>query len=180
MEKANRYAGKILNDLLDRFERGSLYRDNPLGRRPFFYIRPETLPEYFDDTTALHKININETLVMLEEKGFIQVYWHKFEEGNLVEKVALNPLKAGELYGFLNRSSRAQKERKMIEVLSGFLEGSSFSLSAEIGEPPGKGKPLVSVLSAADDWPAGKRGGSLSLPEPGQYPGCRTFVPGTG
>lgn len=121
MERPNSYARKILNALLDRFETSSLYRDNVSGRRPFFYIREKSLPEYFDDTTAQYKTDINETLMMLQEKGFLELFWHRFEEGNLLDKVALNYRQAEEIYRYLGRKPRAKKEKQLLELLKKYL-----------------------------------------------------------
>lgn len=127
MERANRYARKILNDLLDRFEDSSLYRDNTSGRRPFFYIREKNLPEYFDDTTADYKIAINETLTMLQEKGFVELFWQRFEEGNLLDKVALNYQQAEEIYSYIGRKPRAKKDSQLLELLKKHLSAAGIS-----------------------------------------------------
>ncbi|MDI6601328.1 MAG: DUF2220 family protein [Thermoanaerobacteraceae bacterium] len=111
-----RYAAKVLNQLIDRFERSSTYRGE--GRRGiYFRFTPDTMPQYYDDTTSSYRLDINSEMRFLVEKGYIRIHWVKHNEGSLIDKVSLNVEKANEIYEFLGRRPRHSKEEEMLKAI---------------------------------------------------------------
>lgn len=109
-----RDAALLLNKLLDKYEKSSLYKGTPRNnRRVWLHFNRRSLPRYFDDTTARYKESINEAALLLEERRLIEIVWEQFEEGNLIEKIALNHDRLAEAYGFLGRRPRAAKENRV-------------------------------------------------------------------
>lgn len=116
----------LLNMLLDKFENSALYKGTPgSNRRVWLRVNRRTFPPYFDDTTARHKERLNEGARLLEDRGFIEIVWEKFEEGNLIRKMALTTERVNEAYQFLQRRPRAAKEREVAGLAETYARGSA-------------------------------------------------------
>lgn len=101
----------ILNKLIDKYESSRHYGDpEKILRGIFFYFREKYIPDYFVDTTAEYKNTINATCKELQARGFIQIYWKKHEEGNLIDKVRLDLTSLKEIYEYLGRKPKLIKE----------------------------------------------------------------------
>ena len=112
------YLRFILNALLDKYERSAHYRgDSLVKRRVSFPVRPDTLPAYFDDSTARFKKEINQGAEMLERRGIICIRWVKHERGNLIDRIdlALDHVQAA--YEFAGRTPKSDHVTRSIEVI---------------------------------------------------------------
>ncbi|WP_424658278.1 Wadjet anti-phage system protein JetD domain-containing protein [Desulfofundulus sp.] len=119
------YERYILETLVDKYERSALARGKGSSRRIWLHFNPRTIPRYFDDTTARYKEEINGAALALELRGLIEIRWVKFEENNLIEKVALNIDRLGEVYARLKRRSRAEQFRELARLARDYARGAA-------------------------------------------------------
>ncbi|NLI12592.1 hypothetical protein Pmgp_00803 [Pelotomaculum propionicicum] len=107
------------------------------ARRIWFHFNRKNLPAYFDDTSARPKSEINESCLVLAGRGLIEIRWVKHEEGNLIEKVALNTKAVGDAYRYLGRKPRAAAASEVCALARTYSAGapswaaSFFSCMAE-------------------------------------------------
>lgn len=119
-------AAKLLHLLLDKFEKSSLYKGAPRNnRRVWLHFNRRNLPRYFDDSTARHKESINEGAMLLEERGLVEIVWERFEEGNLINKLALNHHRLQEAYDFLGRRPREARESEVAGLARRYARGAA-------------------------------------------------------
>ena len=117
-----RYDDQILNTLIDKYERSTLYDGSNRVRITIaFPVSRQTLPDYFDET-SLSFDTIHTQLREIEEKGFITLQWRKGREGHILEKVLLRPEAVPEIYRYLHRTPRGQKEAAIIAACEPFRE----------------------------------------------------------
>lgn len=93
------------------------------GRKIWFHFNRKNLPAYFDDTSARPKTEINESCLALAARGLIEVRWVKHEEGNLIEKVALNTGAVEEAYRYLGRRPRAAAAGEVCALARSYSAG---------------------------------------------------------
>lgn len=115
------YGKKILNLLLDKYERSSQRINEEAVKRSISIKVKETFPLYYDDSTPRYKEEINEAALGLEQQELVQLIWQKHEEGNILEKISLNALNLDKAYAFLGRVSRADKEGACLKLLDKYL-----------------------------------------------------------
>lgn len=128
----------ILNYLIDRYEKSTGYRGgNGVNRRMFFRFNRKNIPDYFKEISSRYRREINEVCLKLEQTGFIRIIWVKYEEGNLIEKVALNPEKVEDIYRYLGRTSRKIIENKAVELAERYGKGATGWLGHFYGEVTG-------------------------------------------
>lgn len=112
------YLRLILNTLLDRYERSAHYRgDSAVKRRVSFPVRPDTLPAYFDDSTARFKNEINQGAEMLEQRGIVCIRWVKHERGNLIDRMDLALDRVQAAYEFAGRTPKYDYVTRSIELI---------------------------------------------------------------
>lgn len=150
----------ILNYLIDRYEKSSGYRGHSrINRRIFFRFSNKNIPRYFNETTSRYRREINGICQELEKMGFISIIWVKYEEGNLIEKVALNAERIADIYNYLGRTSRLDKEREIIRLAKRYGEETSGWLrefyldvidSLEKGKNPGPFLDISNLEEAED------------------------------
>lgn len=119
-------AAYLLNILLDKYEGSSLYKGEARNsRRIWLHFNRRSLPRYFDDSTSRHKESINEAALLLEDRGLIEVVWERFEAGNLISKLALNPGTLPAAYQFLGRRPREAREGQVANLARGQAAGAA-------------------------------------------------------
>lgn len=119
-------AAFLLHKLLDKYENSSLYKGTPRNsRRIWLHFNKRVVPRYFDDSTAGHKESINEAARLLEDRELIEIVWERFEEGNLIKKIALNPCRIQEAYDFLGRRPREVKENQVARLARHYARGAA-------------------------------------------------------
>lgn len=116
-----RYDERILNKLMDRYENSLLYSGkNQVNISISVPVQKSILPEYFDETSLQFDI-IHEQLEALEEKGYIRLVWKNRKQGHILEKCVLVPENAQEIYSFLCRKPRYEKEDSVRNVCSRYM-----------------------------------------------------------
>lgn len=119
-------AGYLLNILLDKYENSSHYKGEPrTNRRIWLHFTRRNLPRYFDDSTARHKESLNEAARFLEDRGLIVIVWERFEEGNLISKIALNTARLNGAYGLLGRLPREVRESHLAGLARCHAQGAA-------------------------------------------------------
>ncbi|MBE0466734.1 MAG: hypothetical protein IBX71_05860 [Candidatus Desulforudis sp.] len=119
-------AVSLLHLLLDKYEHSALYKGTPRhNRRIWLPFNRRTLPRYFDDTTAVYKDDINEAARLLAERELVEIVWERFEEGNLIKKIALRPDRIADAYLFLGRRPREAKEDRVVRLAREYAGGAA-------------------------------------------------------
>lgn len=112
-----RYDEKILNTLLDSYEKSVLSRgENKVKVQIAFPFTKRTVPEYFNESSLAYD-EIHAVLEETEQKGFLTIIWKKGREGHIIEKVLLNTDSVGPAYDYLNRTPKKEKENRHLEIL---------------------------------------------------------------
>lgn len=94
------------------------------NRKIWFHFNRKNLPAYFDDTSARPKSEINETCLALAARGLLEIRWVKHEEGNLVEKVALNGGAVEDVYRCLGRKPKLTAATEVCALARSYSVGS--------------------------------------------------------
>lgn len=111
-----RYDEKILNSLLDTYESSLLYTgQNQRKQSIAFSVKRSTLPEYFDETSMQFEL-VHAQLAEAEQKGFVRLIWQKGKAGHILEKCLLQTGHVDEIYAYLQRRTRKQKEEDVLSV----------------------------------------------------------------
>lgn len=115
-----RYGEQILHVLLDKYENSLLYKgENTRNQTISYLVKKSTLPEYFDETSEEYAI-IHAQLLDLEEKGFLSLKWKNGKEGHILERCILRTERVEQIYPFLHRRSRREKEERLLAVCQEF------------------------------------------------------------
>ena len=118
------YEQYIMNELLDKYERSLNYREEgKIKRGIFLEYNARTFSEYFNDSTSKFKTIINSASEALERKGFLKIFWEKHEKGNLIKKVCLITEASSEIYAYINRVSRKEKEQIVLSLINMYSIG---------------------------------------------------------
>ncbi|MBU3178409.1 DUF2220 domain-containing protein [Clostridium estertheticum] len=121
------YSNIILNSLLDKYEKSSLYKgNNVVTVNIVFKVTSSSLPDYFNEINSDLKDEINERCLNLNNKGFIEIHWKRYEEGNIIEKVTLNVLKLEDIYKTLKRTQKQSMEAAAITILEPYLSEQNY------------------------------------------------------
>ena len=116
------YSKLILNSLIDKYERSSIYKgENVVTVKIVFRFTKESLPDYFNEYNPDLKEEINEQCLNLFNRELIEIHWKRYEEGNLIEKVFLNVVKLDIIYKELRRTQKQFMEAAAISELEEYL-----------------------------------------------------------
>lgn len=111
------YEAKILNALLDSYEKSVLSRgENKVKVQITFSFTKRAVPEYFNESSLAYD-EIHAVLEETEQKGFLTIIWKKGREGHIIEKVLLNTDSVESVYAYLNRTPKKEKENRHLEIL---------------------------------------------------------------
>lgn len=114
-----RYSELLLNELLHRYERSSLYNGENIKKiKIVFKFTKKAIPDYFHEYKAEYKEEINEVCLGLMNKGYIEIYWKKFQENNIIEKIALNVDKVDEIYKELKKTPKKSFAAETVKILN--------------------------------------------------------------
>lgn len=114
-----RYDERVLNALLDKYESSLLYTGrNQKNISISFSVRKSTLPEYFDETSLQYDV-VHEQLLEAERRGLVELVWKNGKVGHILDKCVLRPERAEEIYAFLHRRPRREKEERILEICHG-------------------------------------------------------------
>ena len=116
-----RYDEKILNALLDSYEKSVLSRgENKVKVQIAFPFTKRTVPEYFNESSLTYD-EIHAALEETERKGLLTIVWKKGREGHIIEKVLLNTDRVGSVYAYLKRTPKKENENRHLEILDKWL-----------------------------------------------------------
>lgn len=102
---------QLLEELLVKYEQ---------GKRPLIRITERNFPRYFSD--GEYKSLFHAALKDWEREGFITLVWERFEEGNLLKHIKLNPGRVELLYAKLPRQKPAEKEEQYRRIWAGLKD----------------------------------------------------------
>ena len=110
-----RFDVRILNKLLDSYERSSLAKGtNKVAVHIDFRFSKKSVPEYFDESSLAFE-EIHACAHELEDKGFVRIVWKKGKEDHIIEKLVLNEKKVKEIYQYLGRTSHEDYVRNTLK-----------------------------------------------------------------
>lgn len=116
-----RYDEKILNVLLDSYEKSVLSRgENKVKVKIAFPFTKRTVPEYFNESSLAYD-EIHAVLEETEQKGFLTIVWKKGREGHIIEKVLLNIDHKDAVYAYLKRTPQKENENRQMEILDKWM-----------------------------------------------------------
>lgn len=109
------YDKKILNDLLDSYEKSLLFTGkNKVNIRISFPFTAKSVPEYFDESSLVYE-ELHSKLRELEQKGFLHIVWKK--KNHIVQKVVLEESSVPEIYRFLKRTPKSDSISRTLNLL---------------------------------------------------------------
>ncbi|KGM92846.1 hypothetical protein Z968_13000 [Clostridium novyi A str. 4552] len=118
-----KYKEKILNNLIDVYERSSLYKGTSLNERNIsFKFTVKNIKDYFDEDNYLKKEEIEQSAKELEGLELIKIIWGKGYEDHLIKRVDLNVNRINEAYKLLKRKSKGNSEKECINLLKKYVE----------------------------------------------------------
>lgn len=118
-----KYKEKILNNLIDVYERSSLYKGTSLNERKIsFKFTVKNIKDYFDEDNYLKKEEIEQSAKELEKLQLIKIIWGKGYENHLIKRVDLNVHKLNDAYKLLKRKSKENREEECINLLKKYVK----------------------------------------------------------
>ena len=115
------YKKIILGKLLDKYEKSQGYKGEiSLHRKIYFQFNEKSIGDYFDEYDSTKKKEIDISCKQLEEKHLIKIHWGKGYSNHNIVKVQLNEENIVEVYKFLNRKERRNKEDSVLELLHNY------------------------------------------------------------
>lgn len=115
-----RYDERILNVLLDSYEKSTLSRGkNKVKVQIAFPFTKKTVPEYFNESSLIFD-EIHAVMRELERKEFLTIVWKKGIEGHIIEKVLLNITHIELIYDYLKRTPKEEVENAHLKLLEGW------------------------------------------------------------
>lgn len=113
------YEKRILNSLLDSFEKSSLMRgENKVRVRISYRFDKRNLPEYFDESSTAYE-EIHAVAYQMEQKGFLEIVWKNKKVGHIIEKVLLCEEAIDEVYHYMKRTPKLEQESRALMMLMG-------------------------------------------------------------
>lgn len=117
-----RYDIRVLNQLLDAYERSVLSRgENKVAVRISFTFTRKTMPEYFNESSSEYE-EIHAAMAELERMGFLSVVWKDGKKNYIIRKVILCPDNVQEAYRYAGRVPKAAEEERALRILKELKE----------------------------------------------------------
>ena len=114
---ATKIESKILNTLLDAYEKSKTFTGDNVNEQNFKIVTSKLFPKYDDDSEyALYK-EINSNLSLLKTKGFIT---YTSDRSGRIKTSYLIKTAIPDIYKFLNREPKADKNNQLIEIWRGY------------------------------------------------------------
>lgn len=115
-----RYDEQILHILVSKYEESLLYSErNRRNMSIAFPVRKSTLPEYFDESSNVYDA-IHEQLMQLERMGYVRLVWKHGKTGHILEKCVLNTERLSDIYGYLRRNPKRERQNRIEEILRAY------------------------------------------------------------
>lgn len=121
------YEQRILNVLLDKYERSKAYTENSENARVLLKpLSSERLMEELEDPEQ--KASFLETLDRLSRDGLIRFSWVRHETGNLIDSIhlVLDPGSLEESYRRTGRTAKADRVRELMRDIDDALTSGSL------------------------------------------------------
>ena len=110
------YKKLLLNRLLDRFEKSKRYLDASVSRRTMLNLKAPDYPEYNIENSRTREI-INAAVQELNHQGIVGYEWLKYEHGNIIDRVWLQPDKTKEAYKEAGRVPKSEKAAAVLDIV---------------------------------------------------------------
>ena len=128
---ATKIESKILNTLLDAYEKSKTFTGDNVNEQNFKIVTSKLFPKYDDDSEyALYK-EINSNLSLLKTKGFIN---YTSDRSGRIKTSYLIKTAIPDIYKFLNREPKADKNNQLIEIWRGYDCLTSYHQKLWIGK----------------------------------------------
>jgi len=122
-----KYKEEILNNLINQYERSSLYKGTSQNTRKIsLNVAPKTLKDYFDETDYMKKEEIDQSAKELQALNLITIEYGKGFESHLMKKINLNLSTLEDAYKFLNRIPKLNHEEQCISLLKKYEKEESI------------------------------------------------------
>lgn len=120
---------KILNHLLDSYESSKLSRgENKVAVHISYAFNKRNIPEYFDESSTAYE-EIHAMVRQLEERGFLVIEWKDKKVNHIIQKVTLREPALSEIYRYMDRIPKADREEAVLERLGQLLEADLGALT---------------------------------------------------
>lgn len=117
------YRSFILNTLLDKYEQSKHYRaPGHSSRGVFLRYDRSSFPDYWIDSTADYRLEINRVTRELAQGGLIEIRWAPLAENLVVDRVYLSLQAVDRAYAVASRTPLRAKEKRLMEVVEGWLK----------------------------------------------------------
>lgn len=113
---------RILNNLLDKYERSSFYRENkPPTRRIIMnlYAGGQSDFDYYDIEQSDRRISVNRAVERLEKDDLVFLKWVKGEYRHIIEKVWLNAENLQSVYKVAKRKPKGDEVDSIYQKIEG-------------------------------------------------------------
>jgi dGTP triphosphohydrolase len=120
-----KYSEKILNNLLDSYERSAVYKSGTtasLARNVSFTFNEKNIPDYFDETNYLYREDIEADLNNLNASALISIVYGKGRESHIIKKVNLCLDNLEEAYKKAKRIPKSLMEESTLNILSQYID----------------------------------------------------------
>ncbi len=114
---------EILNNLLDRYEKRRDYgARQKSSRRTMLKIDTHSFPDYYHVSDSSYRLLFNSEAQQLEQENLITLDWERFNEGEYLERIALNENNLEVIYGLLERRSKKELYRSAAQIMEKWSE----------------------------------------------------------
>lgn len=114
----NQYARKILDTLLNSFEKSRTFTGDNLVKQTFSVKPVKIFPEYADSAEFDVFKAVNETAAQLESKNFVII---KRQKNNVIVSISLNIAAVSEIYAFLGRTPKKDTNARLTQTLQSYI-----------------------------------------------------------
>lgn len=122
--KEKRYDAGVLNLLLDKYERSSVYQGTAKRNISISVtVTRKQFPDYFDLTSMAYE-HMNAQMENLEDMGLVNLIWQDKRSDGILKKIQLNllPESLARSYAFVSRRTRRDKEKAVLDVLEEYRD----------------------------------------------------------
>ncbi len=139
----DRQQRKVLEHLLDSYERSRTFRGDNQKTQTFSVSVGKIFPKYNDDAEYDYFCQINESMEELcAEELVTLVYWKK----GVLKKIILNPKRLDACYEMLGRMPRRREQEELVRIWDDLCHGDELCRQSESGQE--YQIPLVKYISA--------------------------------
>ena len=120
MKKMLPYEKKILDKLLKKYERSKTSKEGSTRNLSISLIFNEkNIPEYVNDSSYLFETEIEEAVISLKNKNYVDV---RYDRDGRIDRVILNLDKISECYFIMNRKSPLEKRNDIKLVIEKYRD----------------------------------------------------------